>query len=193
MKHYALTTLLVLFMFLCFAQKRSYDVVLFGKKIGSTIVERIDKGNGVVDYKLTSSSEVDVLFSKKTSYMNYDVVYKDGKLISAYVKNVKDGVTEIVNIIWEGTQYMIKKGAEMLHLNQQLDFSTIHLYFTEPVNRTRIFSERLGQYCNFTKLAEGVYQCKLDNGVSNIYRYRNGILYEMEMSKGASVFLKLVQ
>lgn len=175
------------------AQKRVYDITLFGNKIGQTIVERSDNGNGEVRYKLVSSSEANVLFSKKTSEMNFDVVYKDGKLISSYVKNVKDGVTEIVNIAWEGTRYLIEKGAEMLNFNQPINFSAIHLYFTEPKTQSKIFSERMGSYCNFTKIADGVYQCKLDNGVSNIYRYRNGELYELEMSKGASIFLRLVQ
>ena len=28
---------------------------------------------------------------------------------------------------------------------------------------------------------------------NHIYKYKNGILYELEMSKGASVFMKLVK
>lgn len=192
MKH-ILTYALLLLINYCFAQKRNYDVILFGKKIGSTTVERIDKGNGIVNYKLTSSSEVEILFSKKTSYMNSDVFFKDGKLYSSYVKNIKDGVTEITNVLWEATKYIIKKGSEVLHLDKQLDYSSINLYFSEPVGRTSIFSERLGVFTTFKKTAEGVYECKLDNGVNNIYRYRNGELYELEISKGASVFMRLVK
>ncbi len=174
------------------AQKHKYDVELFGKKIGETIVERIDKGNGEVEFKLYSNSEVNILFTHKTSLMNFDIVYKDGKLFSGYVKNVKDGVTEIVTLTWQGTKYVIKKGEEILNFNQLLDFSSIQLYFVEPKGKTRIFSERMGQLCNFVKTAEGVYECKLANGVTNIYKYRNGRLYELEISKGASVFMKFV-
>lgn len=177
----------------CFAQKHVYEVVLFGKKIGETVVERTDKGNGEIHYRLISASEANVLFTKKTSYMDYRVVYKDGKLISSYVKNVKDGVTEIVTITWQGTQYLIKKGTEELKQTTAINYSSIFLYFTEPINMTRIFSERLAAYCTFTKNTTGEYECKLDNGVSNIYRYRNGVLYELEMSKGASVFMRLVK
>ena len=173
------------------AQKQNYDVELFGKKIGSTVVERIDKGNGELQYKMNSNSEVNILFTHKTSSMNFDVVYKDGKLFSSYCKNVKDGVTEIVTIAWEGTRYIIKKGSEVLQMNQLVDFSAIQLYFNEPKGKAKIFSERLGQFCSFIKTAEGEYECKLANGVSNIYRYKNGVLYELEMSKGASVFMKL--
>ncbi len=175
------------------AQKHIYDVILFGNKIGQTVVERIDKGNGEVQYKLNSSSEVTILFNKKTSAMVFDVLYKDGKLMNSYVKNVKDGVTEIVNILWQETKYVIRKGVETMQLTQAVNFSAVQLYFTEPVGMTRIFSERLGNYCAFKNTAPGVYECKLDNGVNNIYKYRNGVLYELEMSKGASVYMRLVR
>ena len=187
-----LLPLLFMFSLLLNAQKHTYDIELFGKKIGETIVERIDKGNHEEQFKLTSTSEVNILFTHKTSLMIFDITYKDGKLFSSYCKNVKDGVTEIVTIAWNGTKYVIKKGEEALQLTQPLDFSAVQLYYTEPKGKAKIFSERLGEFCNFAKTAEGVYQCKLSNGVTNIYRYKNGVLYELEMSKGASVFMKLV-
>jgi hypothetical protein len=175
------------------AQKHFYDVELLGKKIGNTVVERIDKGKGEVQYKLNSNSEVNILFTHKTSSMIFDVTYKDGVLFSSYCKNVKDGITEVVTMVWEGTRYVIKKGEEVLQVTQPLDFSAIQLYFLEPKERRRIFSERLAEFCNFTKIAGGEYECKLSTGVNNIYRYKNGILYELEMSKGASVFMRLVK
>jgi hypothetical protein len=188
-------TLFVIFfllvVFIVGAQKNVYDIYLFGNRIGQTVVERKNDGKGTVHYTLRSKSEANLMFTKKTSEMSFDITYINGKLISAYTKNIKDGVTEISNTIWQGTQYLIKKGAEILHLSNPIDFSSIHLYFMEPKGRTSIFSERMGEYCTFKKTAEGVYECKLANGVSNIYRYRNGVLYELEMSKGASVFLRL--
>ena len=187
-----LLPVLIMFSLLLSSQKHTYDIELFGKKIGETIVERIDKGNHEEQFKLTSTSEVNILFTHKTSLMIFDITYKDGKLFSSYCKNVKDGVTEIVTIAWNGTKYVIKKGEEALQLTQPLDFSAVQLYYTEPKGKAKIFSERLGEFCNFAKTAEGVYQCKLSNGVTNIYRYKNGVLYELEMSKGASVFMKLV-
>lgn len=188
-----LSLLLVTVVFLLKAQTNVYDIFLFGNKIGQTVVARKDDGNGNVHYTLRSKSEANLMFTKKTSEVNFDITYLNGKLISAYTKNIKDGVTEISNTIWQGTQYLIKKGSEILHLSTPIDFSSVHLYFTEPKGRTSIFSERMGEYCTFTKTADGVYECKLANGVSNIYRYRNGVLYELEMSKGASVFLRLVK
>ena len=175
------------------AQKHVYDIELFGKKIGQTITERIDKGKGEVEFKLHSVSEVNIFFTHKTSDMTFDITYKDGKLFSSYCKNIKDDVTEVVTMTWEGTRYLIKKGEEVLQFNQLLDFSAIQLYYIEPKGKSRIFSERIGEFCTFVNKSNGVYEAKLANGVTNIYRYKNGVLYELEMSKGASVFMKLVQ
>lgn len=104
---------LIMFSVALSAQKRVYDIELFGKKIGATTVEKIDKGKGEIQYKLNSNSQVDILFTHKTSSMNFDIVYKDGKLLSSYCKNLKDGVTEVVTIAWNGTKYVIKKGEEV--------------------------------------------------------------------------------
>ncbi len=175
------------------AQTRVYDVELFGKKIGTSTVERIDNGNGEVRFKLFSESAYSNIFISKTSTMNFDVVYKNGKLFSAYCKNVKNEVTEITTVLWDGMKYVIKKGEETLQLNQLIDFSAIQLYFTEPDGKSKIFSERLGFFCEFAKEKDGEYICELENGVDNFYRYKEGVLYELEMSKGASVFMRLVQ
>ena len=147
MKQIALSILIV-FSLALQAQKHLYDVELFGKKIGSTTVERIDKGNGEIEIKLSSNTEVNILFSHKTSVMNMDVVYKNGQLISSYVKNVKDDVTEVANVLWDGAKYVIKKGEETFTLKQVVDFSSSVLYFIEPVGRPLIFSERLGRFCS---------------------------------------------
>lgn len=174
-------------------QRMVYDVILFGKKIGSTVVEKTIDNNGDTHYKLTSSSEANVLFTKKTSSMNLLATYSDNKLKSSYVKNVKDGVTEIVTVAYKETKYIISKGSETFQFTKPIDFSSILLYFTEPKLRSNIFSERLGEFCRFVKTGEGRYECKLENGVNNIYNYKNGILTELEMNKGASVFLRLVK
>jgi len=192
LKHLALVFLLISSLALN-AQKHLYDVELFGKKIGSTVIERVDKGNGEMEIKLTSNTQVNILFTKKASSMNIDVIYKNGQLFSSYVKNVKDDVTEVVTILWDGAKYIIKKGEETLQLKQAVAFSSTLLYFIEPKGRPVIFSERLGRFCNFKNISEGVYECKLENGVDNIYRYQNGVMYELEMSKGASVFMRLVK
>ena len=175
------------------AQRHVYDIMLLGEKIGWAVAERIDKGAGVVEYKLNSSSQARIFFVDKTSTLTYDVIYKNGKLFSSYCKVVKDDAVEVVNILWDGTKYMVKKVEEQFELTTPIDFSALSMYFQEPVGRNGFFSERLARNVDFIKNNNGVYSCRLDNGVLNIYRYQNGHLYELELSKGVSVTMKLVQ
>lgn len=44
------------------AQKLLYEIYLFGNKIGTTEVERIEKDSAIIEYKLFSSTSVNVLF-----------------------------------------------------------------------------------------------------------------------------------
>lgn len=189
-----LALLLLLFVYIhTQAQKRVYDVFLLGKKIGKTEVERIEKEDETIEYKLESRSEMNIFFSRKTSYTHYDVVYKKGQLISSYYKDVKDEVTEIVSILWDGSKYVIRKREEVLEMAEPVHFSAMSLYFHEPKQLERFFSERLSRFFRIGKKAEGTYECQLEKGVSATYHYRNGQLDELQMTKGVSVMMKLVR
>lgn len=176
-----------------FSQRRTYDVMLLGKKIGYNTVERVDKGNGTVEYDLTSYTSANIFFAKKTSYLEYRVVYKDGKLFSSYCKSIKDEETEITSIQWDGTKYQIHKDGDEWQQTEPVDYSALMMYFVEPKGRKGFFSERLGRTIEFTRTGGGEYDCRLDNGVLNIYRYTNGVLTELDLSKGIDVVMKLVQ
>lgn len=193
LKYFLLSFFFLLFSFHLFSQKRMYDVYLFGKKIGKTEVERVAKEGEVVEYNLESRSEMNIFFSRKTSFTQYHVVYKNGKLFSSYYKDVKDGVTEVVSILWDGSKYIIRKGEEILEFTEPVHFSAMSLYFNEPKNMEHFFSERLTRFFRFIKKPEGIYECQLEKGVSASYYYKNGLLQELQMSKGVSVVMKLVK
>ena len=73
-----------------------------------------------------------------------------------------------------------------------VDCSTVKLFFQEPCDTNKIFSERLGEYRLIKKTGEGVYEAEMKDGLTYIYRYKNGKLTELEMRKGllGSVFLR---
>ena len=114
-------------------------------------MERIDKGNGMVEYDLTSYSEANILFAKKTSALEYRVVYKNGKLFSSYCKSVKDGETEITNIQWDGAKYQIRQDGDEWQQTEPVDYSALLMYFAEPTGRKGFFSERPGRSVEFYK------------------------------------------
>lgn len=171
-----------------------YDVLLFGKKIGSTVVQREADSKGMTRYQLNHRSEINLLFAKKKSALDFNVTYLHQQLINSSVESIKDGVREMVNVVKDGSKYVIENGLKKSLVNGVIDFSAIHLYFSEPGNRTSIFSERLGEFCTFRKAKDGSYICELENGVLNIYRYRDGVLNELEMSSRlGTIFLRLAE
>lgn len=182
--------LLTLVCICCFSQQRSFDVVLLGKNIGQTSIVKKHDEKGFVTYNLRSNTSVSVMFQEKTSSMSFDVKYYGGKLFSALCKVVNNGSQVITEITKEAEGYIIKKENELLKIAESITFSSMELYFTEPINEKRVFSERLGEFVAFEKTAPGEYVNRLKD-VTNIYRYRNGTLYEVEIRKPlGSVYLR---
>ncbi len=173
-----------------FAQKRSFDIILFGNVIGETVVVKTEDGTGDYNYRLKSNSHAKILFTERSSNMEFDVKYNSGKLYSSLCKVINNGTLAITEIAKDAQGYLIKKEAEVLRIAQPITFSSMELYFSEPVSQKQVFSERMGVFAAFTKTAPGEYMNKI-NDVTNIYRYRNGSLYEIEIRKPlGSVYLR---
>ena len=175
------------------AQVIKFDVVLFGKKIGYTSVERVVKPNGTVEYKLRNKSEAKFGFYTKKSDINMTTVYRNGTLeqSSCAATNDEGLKTTFVNKTANGYDADINN--KKFCIKKQIKNSSVLLYFFEPKSLTEIFSERLGVFFSLDKIAESEYMSVVNN-VTSYYRYLNGKLVELEMSKPlGSVYLKLVQ
>jgi hypothetical protein len=172
------------------AQKRSFDIVLLGNVIGETVVVKTEDGIGNYNYKLKSNSRAKILFTERSSDMEFDVKYLSGKLYTSLCRVFTNGTLAITEIAKDAQGYLIKKEAEVLRIAQPITFSSMELYFSEPISQKQVFSERMGVFAAFTKTAPGEYMNKI-NDVTNIYRYRDGALYEVEIRKPlGSVYLR---
>jgi hypothetical protein len=166
------------------AQNQSFDIFLFGKKIGTMTIEKTNSMNGVSTYKLRSKSEATVLFTKKKNELEFDVVYKDGFLFSSYSKNtVNDEVENYASASWDGAKYVCQNEQKKFTVGEKALYSVVMLYFKEPVGVTRIFSERIGDFADLKNVSPGVYEFKMPNGDKNIYHFENGKIKEVEMKK----------
>lgn len=175
------------------AQTRKYEVILSGDKIGELTVTRTIKGN-FTTYKLESKSEAKVLFSTKKNYVLMDVIYKDGKLLSANCKNeINDAVDNYANIFWDGEKYTITNEKKKFTHTTPVTYSVISLYFSEPKGLTNLFTERIGEVYPLKPLGDGKYEYKIPNGDKNVYIYKNGELVETERKTIiGTVYVKLV-
>lgn len=173
-------------------QKLKYEVTLFGKKIGETTVELRDSAGGKY-YKLRSSTQVKMLFMDKRSSMSTDVFFgKDGVMSSSLFKNIKEDGIVLTQSLWDKGKLIVEKNGEKSCVPGPVKYSTLLMYFSEPSNIQRVFSERMGKFFDLVKEAEGKYSAEMDNS-SAIYTYSRGRLSELEIKSSlGSIFVRLV-
>lgn len=189
---YSLLFLLALSNFVLKAQTFTYDVYLFGDKIGtSTITRKVD--STTVQYSLRSHSVAEVFFFKRVSQQDYDVVYRNGKLDKVTAYNKVDDKTTSVKVIFDGTRYCVDKNKVCYTFMEPVAYSSLCLYFIEPQPNQRIFSEREAEFYNIKKNDEGAFTYTLSDGVKNTFYYTNGMVTKVELKKSMiTVELKLV-
>jgi hypothetical protein len=173
-------------------QKLTFDIFLFGGKIGETVVERTVKNDSITEYTLNSRSEAHIFFTHRIITLVYDILFKHDQLFSSYSKHTRNDEVHITNIMHEGNRYMIKMDNTVSYLNAAVNCSTVKLFFAEPCSLDKVLSERMGQFRNFKKTGNGEYEAEMSEGITYYYRYKNGKLAELEMHKSilGSIYLR---
>jgi hypothetical protein len=176
--------------FALLGQEHRFDVVLLNKKIGTTTIKKVLE-NGGERYQLFSQTVAKVMFIKKESEIQFDVFFKGGQLLNSLYSIEKEDESIKTIVKKTANNYSVISGAVSRNFTGAVPISSIHLYFKEPVGVSKIFVERLGDFLPITKNAPGQYEYVLPDGIKNIYKYRNGALYEVEIKKGAgSVYMR---
>ncbi|HWB63982.1 MAG TPA: DUF6134 family protein [Chitinophagales bacterium] len=176
------------------AQKLTYGIYLFGGRIGESVIDRTVVNDSVTHYTLHSSSEAHIFFSVRKIQLHYDVYFKNGFLFSSYSKHVRNDEVQLTNISLDGNHYNVTiNGKNLCITGGLINCSTIRLFYNEPCSTDKMLSERLGEFRQVRKTGEGTYEADMSEGITYIYRYKNGKLIELEMKKGflGSVYLRL--
>ena len=188
--------LIIVFSLWCstsFSQKLKFDVFLLGNKIGETTIERKDS-DGIKRYSLRSNTDAKLLFVEKKSIMSTDVIYdRDGRFFYSLFQNIKNEEKFLTKVLSDNNKLTITRDGEQSIIPASVNYSSILLYFAEPQNLQKVFSERLGQFFQMIRQNDGTYLASVD-GHTAIYTYKSGKLVALEM-KGSlgSVMMKLAQ
>ena len=148
--------------------------------------------DSITAYTLNSNSEAHVFFTTRKISLHYDILYKHNQLISSYSKNIRNDEIHETSIQLQNGNYILKKDNESFCMKPPVECSTVKLFFHEPCNSEKVFSERLGDYRPLKKTGNGVYEMELKEGLTYIYHYKSGKLAELEMRKAllGSVYLR---
>jgi hypothetical protein len=179
--------------FSSFSQTLNYDLVLLGKKIGRTTVEKKDSA-GLTQYKLKSQSDARFLGMDKKDNMSTEAIFnKDGKMLASDFKNKKNKHRLTTQAVWRENKLDINIDGKVSSTAEAVNFSSLSLYFTEPKDHQRMFSERLGKFVEIIKESENKFKVSFGD-YTGIYTYAEGKLKELQMKDdGGQVVMKLVE
>lgn len=167
------------------AQNQKYTIYWGDDQIGLMSVSRVKSGDKV-DYTFKADVEFRVIL-KYNRTTEFGATYIRDTLISCYSKsvmndNLKDHqTTERVN---NNYYEIFQHPDENSKLEETILESVAILYYQEPKpNLNRIYAEGYSKFCKLEKLEPSVYLLQLTEDKSNIYRYINGKLNQVEVKR----------
>lgn len=167
-------------------ETKLFDIVHNGEKIGVLKAEKHLRRNRIT-YISSTRIETTILLIKKINIRyKYKVSYQSGVLHKSNV-NIKINNKKPQRIIVDrsGNRYRIHaSNQENLTIERAIQHSSILLYFEEPKNITKSFSERSGRFNTMEQIEEGLYRMVNEKGNENIYHYTDGALTLMEVDSG---------
>ena len=164
------------------AQDLYYSVWQKGKLIGETQVCKYEV-YGVTTYELYSHLKVNLLFPIKIS-QNLVAVYKNDVLVFASTQNyLNENLHSPSTVVRKDNGYnMLLNDDKVTKHNGAITFSGVRLFYTEPKQVSRVFSESYGRANSIVQTGEDTYRLTSSNNQINTYTYRSGRLMLLNAS-----------
>ncbi|MGS0527081.1 DUF6134 family protein [Zobellia nedashkovskayae] len=164
-----------------------YDIIMKDKIIGSLDTHQKTKGN-VTTYQSFTSIKTKLLTTIEVDY-KYDVTFSKVMLKKAKVSIVVNSRENAeTSTLWKNTQYQIIKNKKESTLQDSIQYTTVLMYFKEPKNIKKCYSEQDGTMNTIVSLGNHKYKKINANGKENMYFYKNGILHEADIDGGLVSF-----
>ena len=152
-----------------------------GKEIGKVHAHLI-KSDNTHTYVVISDVNFRVLWKDYNRKTSNTVIYKDEILMSSYNSvYMNEEMEDSSAIRQDERQYLCYRfPEEQVEIpNNLVEFSTVKLYFSEPVGINSIYSERFLAYCPLELVDDHKYKLSLPNGKENFYTYSDRKLVEV--------------
>ncbi|MES2621657.1 MAG: DUF6134 family protein [Bacteroidota bacterium] len=162
-------------------QTITYDMFLWGDKIGTMTVTKTDKEGGIEEYVLDSKLKAKVLWVTRENTSHLETVFKNGKMISSYQKEIDNGKVKRWNrVTFDGTTYTVDGYKGKRTFTEQPVLSVAPLYFKGLSGATRLFHEAEAEFCTVEKIDNETWQFKVSDGSRNVYHFKDGIPVSLE-------------
>lgn len=159
----------------------NYNVLRNGTVIGQMQFSQ-KTNNDDVFLKISSEVKTRLIFGIdiKTEEGSH---FKNGKLISSYVKrhvNGKEKANKTTQLIDSGYKTLAENKKGQIKQNY-IDYNLMLLYSKEPVGENQVYSDSFQQFLVIKKTNTHSYRIVLPDGNYNDYHFLNGVCQKVEL------------
>lgn len=168
------------------AQKQEilFDVMFKDEKVGVLRAQET-KSESTSLKLLTTETSTTFLFIPIHMESEVSTTQKNGTLIkgTAYRNASRKSSDVIATVTKIGLRLYQRErnGVKDKIKNQRITFCVVDLYFKEPVEITKVFSNMYAQTLKLKRMDNGVYQLITPDNNNSLYTYRNGELISIEV------------
>jgi len=168
-----------------------YHVVKGDKPIGEMIVKREISGT-TEEISFESDVTFRLLFAFNLKFSQYEK-FTNGKISWGKAISLLNGRTQKDSkIITNEKGQMLTLDGVMVKVQEPINFSVSQIYYTEPKDGQKVFSQQFGQFMAFKKVKENRYLLPSPDG-DNYYTYKNGICVRVDVERDFANFYFVLQ
>jgi len=186
---YFLTLSILLFSLSIHGQQVEFTINIGSKEIGEITANKELIQNREV-YKVVSDATFRIIWKyHRTSEMT--VIYINDTLESSVSINKMNDDVKALSKFWKDDNGYKCHHQDKIEMEENpVLFSTVKLYFQEPVNVDSVYSETFLEMSYLEDLGDHQYKLFLPGNRKNTYRYDNGILQEVKVDRTFDILFK---
>jgi hypothetical protein len=159
-----------------------YNIFLFGDQIGVMTLTHEQRADGTELYTLESNSKAKLLWIDKENLSRYDVIYKNGRLISSTFREVENKkLKRWTNMTWTGTEYAVDGYKGKKTLTALPDYCAVSMYFHDVSHMKRILYNAEGEYDPVEYPEADICEFKSSDGARSVYHLDRGRIKSIDI------------
>jgi hypothetical protein len=176
------------------AEMITYEMSVWGINFGTMTVSRFEEEGGIDRYTLEASGKVNFLWMKREGSTAYEVIVKDGMMVSSSYSRTVNGEVEYWNEVkLKDQRYLVESSKGTWEFSERPAMNVLALYFNPITTHDRVYCEAESQFSTITKRDEDEFELSCSDGSRTTYHIVNGKLDRLEIHAAlATVKIKRV-
>ncbi|MEP0212359.1 MAG: DUF6134 family protein [Cellulophaga sp.] len=166
----------------------NFNILHKNKVVGSLVATKVINGD-IISYHSFTQIQAKIITTVDLKY-DYNVTFNSDKLFKSNVSILLNGKSLAeTSTLFRNGEYLVNKNKKVLKLQDSIVYSTVLLYFKEPINVKECYSEQDGSFNTLVSLGNHKYKKINSKRNENVYVYKNGVLYEATIDGGLINFV----